>query len=294
VRDHADPLVSDPGRLGGTEAAGAHETRSGTSGPSRHASWATGFVDLHRARLADVVAGRAARAVAGRLERRDGEWTEAVRVVALDPFRCYASGMADRLGHATVVVDQHHAAAPGQRGRPRRTPPGAERDARAPGTQGGPPLWHPPDGRWSAGSASTPRAGPGSWPARTRVDPDGWVGAALLAKELLREVSGGLRPEARRHLVTFQRWCADAEVPGLSRLATTISRREAEVAAYHTTGLSNGPTEAVNPLTEKIRRIGHGFRNFDTRRLRLLLRCGVQRQTPPVARIRGRQPRSVA
>jgi transposase len=83
-------------------------------------------------------------------------------------------------------------------------------------------------------------------------------------------------------------------VPELTRLATTISRWEAEVLAYHTTGLSNGPTEAVNLPVEKIRRIGHGFRNFDNYRLRLLLRCGVKWQTPPVARIRGRRPCLVA
>jgi transposase len=126
-------------------------------------------------------------------------------------------------------------------------------------------------------------------------DPDGEVGAALLAKELLREVYAASGPrEARRRLVAFHRWCADAEVPELTRLANTVSRWEAEVLAYHTTGLSNGPTEAVNLLIEKIRRIGHGFRNFDNYRLRLLLRCGVEWQTPPVARIRGRQPRLVA
>lgn len=41
--------------------------------------------------------------------------------------------------------------------------------------------------------------------------------------------------------------------------------------AYHSTGgASNGPTEAVN-LIEKIRRIGHGYRNFGNYRGRLLL-----------------------
>jgi transposase len=79
-------------------------------------------------------------------------------------------------------------------------------------------------------------------------------------------------------------------VPELTRLATTISAWEDEVLAYHTTGRSNGPTEAVNLLIEKVRRIGHGFRNFHNYRLRLLLRCGVKWQTQRTARIRGRQP----
>jgi hypothetical protein len=40
--------------------------------------------------------------------------------------------------------------------------------------------------------------------------------------------------------------------------------------------------------------VGYGFRNFDNYRIRLLLACGIKWQTPPVARIRGRQPRSAA
>ncbi len=83
-------------------------------------------------------------------------------------------------------------------------------------------------------------------------------------------------------------------MPELTRLATTISAWQDEVLAYHTTGLSNGPTEAVNLLIEKVRRIGHGFRNFDNYRLRLLLRCGVKWHTQRTARIQGRQPRLIA
>lgn len=83
-------------------------------------------------------------------------------------------------------------------------------------------------------------------------------------------------------------------MPELTRLARTVRAWEAPVLAYRTTGLSNGPTEAVNLLIEKVRRIGHGFRNFDNYRLRLLLRCGVRWQTRPAARMRGRQPRLVA
>jgi hypothetical protein len=57
---------------------------------------------------------------------------------------------------------------------------------------------------------------------------------------------------------------------------------ETQILAYHdTSGASNGPTEAVNLLIEKTRRIGHGFRSFTNYRLRLLLACGVTWETPP-------------
>ena len=83
-------------------------------------------------------------------------------------------------------------------------------------------------------------------------------------------------------------------MPECRRLAKTIRAWEAEVLAFHTTGLTNGPTEGINLLIKKVKRVGHGFRNFNNYRLRLLLHCGVKWQTPRTARVRGRQPRLVA
>jgi hypothetical protein len=38
---------------------------------------------------------------------------------------------------------------------------------------------------------------------------------------------------------------------------------------------------AVNLLIKKVKRVGHGFRNFANCQLRLLLYCGVRWQTHP-------------
>ncbi|MDP8978512.1 MAG: transposase, partial [Actinomycetota bacterium] len=77
--------------------------------------------------------------------------------------------------------------------------------------------------------------------------------------------------------------------------ASTVRRWEHEILAYFSTGgASNGPTEAVNLLIKKIKRVGHGFRNFDNYRLRLLLHCGVDWQDQPTARLRKRSPRLAA
>jgi transposase len=50
----------------------------------------------------------------------------------------------------------------------------------------------------------------------------------------------------------------------------------------------------VNLLVKKVKRVGHGFRNFTNSRLRLLLHCGVTWQTHRTATLRGRSPRLVA
>ncbi|MET0145727.1 MAG: transposase [Ilumatobacteraceae bacterium] len=84
------------------------------------------------------------------------------------------------------------------------------------------------------------------------------------ARELLSEVyTGRDLAHAKRRLIVFLQHAADAEVPELTRLAHTVDRWRDGILAFHTTGgASNGPTEAVNLLIEKIRRLGHGYRNF--------------------------------
>ena len=83
--------------------------------------------------------------------------------------------------------------------------------------------------------------------------------------------------------------------PEQLRLARTLDAWHDELLAYFTTGgVSNGPTEAINLLIKRVKRVGFGFRNFDNYRLRLLLHCGVRWNTPTTTPIRGRAPRSAA
>jgi len=84
------------------------------------------------------------------------------------------------------------------------------------------------------------------------------------------------------------RWADGVAVAELSRLARTVRVWEAEILAFYATdGCSNGPTEAVNLLVKKVKRVGHGFGNFANYRLRLLLHRGVRWQTHQVTRLRG-------
>jgi len=127
-------------------------------------------------------------------------------------------------------------------------------------------------------------------------DPDGEVSACFVAKELLRDVYAAIdEAHARRRMITFYLWCADADVPELTRLASTISVRAEEIFAYHrTSGASNGRVESIHMLVEKTRRTAHGFTNPTHYRRRLLGRLGIKWHTQPTARIRGRQPRFIA
>ena len=127
-------------------------------------------------------------------------------------------------------------------------------------------------------------------------DVDGQVAAAWIAAQDLRLIyRAKTRDDAQRRLHRWLVHCADSNVPELHRLAATIDGWREELLAYFDTGgISNGPTEAMNLLIKRIKRTGHGFRNFDNYRLRLLLHCGVDWHTQPPTRLRGRLPRLIA
>jgi len=295
VHDHGTPLVDDPTRLEDVTALGLDETsflKATRRAPTRYV---TGLVDLEQGRLLEVVADRTRAAVEGWLHARTHDWLAGITTVALDPWRGYASALVVPLGHATVVVDHFHAiklanavvdqvrrrtqqATLGHRGR--------RRD----------PLYRIRKLLLAAAEQLTSRGRVRLRAGLAVGDPTGEVAVAWQGKELLRAVyAAGELAHARAALGRFYRWADGVGVAELSRLARTVRAWEAEILAWHATGgCSNGPTEAVNLLIKKVKRVGHGFRNFDNYRLRLLLHCGVRWQTHRTARLRGRLPRLVA
>src|SRR5205085_2139957 len=83
--------------------------------------------------------------------------------------------------------------------------------------------------------------------------------AAWIAAQELRLLYRLRDPQ--RAAQAFTRWlsfCADSEVPELHRLARTLDSWREELLARFTAGpASNGPTEAINLLIKKIKRVGH-------------------------------------
>jgi transposase len=242
-----------------------------------------------------VVADRTRAAVGGWLHARPAAWLAQVATVALDPWRGYATALVAPLGHARVVVDHFHAiklantvvdqvrrrtqqATLGHRGR--------KRD----------PLYRIRKLLLTAAEQLTSRGRVRLRAGLAVGDPTGEVAVAWQGKELLRAVyAAGDLAHARAALERFYRWVDGVGVVELSRLARTVRAWEAEILAFHTTGgCSNGSTEAVNLLVKKVKRVGHGFRNFTNYRLRLLLHCGIKWQTHKTVRLRGRHPRLVA
>jgi transposase len=291
VIDYGDALIAADDRLERTRTLGVDEHTFQHANARRRTQMATTFVDLDRARLLDVVPGRSGDVVREWVTSQPIWWADQIDVAAIDAFRGYATAIGDVLPDAVLVIDHFHAIrlaseavndvrrrvqqdTLGHRGRKHDPLYGIRRLLLRTWSNLNERGWERLRGGLAAG------------------DPDGEVAAVWLARELLAEVYTATDlAQAKRRLIVFFLHAADVDIPELTRLASTIDRWRDEVLAFHSTGgASNGPTEAVNLLVEKIRRIGHGYRNFSNYRRRLLLGCGITWTTVPTRRIRGRQP----
>lgn len=107
-------------------------------------------------------------------------------------------------------------------------------------------------------------------------DPRREVWFAWNAKEVVRQIY-----DHNDHLLA-QAWVdeivrdfADTEMPPeVRRLGRTIARWRHQIVAWHRSHVSNGPTEAVNNLVKRVKRVAFGMRNFAHYRVRSLLYAG--------------------
>jgi transposase len=294
VEAYGRPMVEDPERTTGTAALGLDEVAFLRANARRHTTFATNFVDLERGRLLDVVPGRSAKAVEDWLGTRSAGWLAGVRTVAIDPFRGYANGVAVHLGRVTVVVDPFHVVALANRAIDdvRRR---VQNETLGHRGRSGDALYEIRRLLLRGIERHTERSRARLDAGLAAGDPRDEVLDALLAKEGVRSMYAAASGRAaRRCLDAAIAECRESAVPELHRLAKTLGRWRTEILAHHTTGASNGATEAVNLVVKKVVRVAHGFRSFKNFRLRVLLHCGVKWHTPAAARIRGRSPRLVA
>jgi transposase len=291
VRDHGRPRVDHLARLGAPAAVGLDETSFLAATAERPTLLVTGIVDLDTGRLVDVLPARSAAAVTDWLAGKPAPWLAGIRHVVIDPYQPYATAVATGLPAARLVVDHFHVIRLANTALDevrRRT----QNDTLGHRGRKADPLYRIRRRLLASHDRLDPAAFARMVAWLDAGDPEGEVGAAYLAKELLRDTYlAGDTLEARRRLVAFYGHCDRSDVPELARLARTIARWETPILRWHRTRLTNAATEGTNLVIKNIKRLGFGFRNFDNYRLRLLLRCGTPWQHRPVASIRPRQPR---
>ncbi|MCY4632815.1 MAG: transposase, partial [bacterium] len=62
--------------------------------------------------------------------------------------------------------------------------------------------------------------------------------------------------------------------PELRRLGRTLARWHTHIVDWDRAHVSNGPTEAINNLIKRVKRVAFGFRRFAHYRIRALLYAG--------------------
>ena len=291
---HGKPLVDDPRRLHGVRALGVDEHKMLAAGPTHHTVYATQLVDIDRHVLLDVVRDRSAASVTTWLSARTRYFRDHVEVAAIDPHAGYFKALRTSLPRATVTVDVFHAvklanaAVDDVRRRVQRETLGHR-------GRNDDPLYGIRRLLTRAYERLSDRQLARVEEALRIGDLYDEVGGAWAVKEQLRCVyDADNLAVATVRLEQFYELAHTAATPEVLRLAKTIKRWEPQVLSFFTTGRTNARSEAMNLITEKLRRNAHGIRNFENYRLRLLLHSGVQWHTRPTVRIRGRHPRLIA
>jgi transposase len=268
-------LEADRKRLNQTSAIGLDETSFVRLGRKKHTSFATTVADVEHHQIIDILPSRNYTEVAGWIDKQPVPWKERIRFGALDMSATYAAVYTVVLPRAAQVVDPFHAISlanrcldavrrrvqteqTGHRGR--RSDPLFR--ARRVLLMGEEKL----DDEATARLASLLELG----------DPGAEVAIAYRIKERFRDFYGTFDPEeARQLLEELQGHCLKrAMPPEVQKLGRTIRHWFDKLCNYHLARVSNGPTEALNNLIKRIKRIGFGFRNFENYRIRALLYAG--------------------
>jgi transposase len=268
-------LEADRKRMNKTSAIGLDETSFVRLGTRAHSSYATTVADVEHHQIIDILPSRTFTDVAAWLDKQPRGWKERIRYGALDMSSAYAAVYSVVLPRATQVIDPFHVIslanrcldAVRRRVQSEQTGHRGRRDD---------PLYRARRillfGEEKLDDKATERL----WSLLALGDPDGEVAIAHRIKERVRDFYRTYDPdEARALLDELQRHCVKkAMPPEVQKLGRTIKSWFDKIAAFHLARVSNGPTEALNNLIKRIKRIGFGFRNFENYRIRALLYAG--------------------
>jgi transposase len=268
-------LRADRKRHNHTAAIGLDETSFVRLGPKRITSYATTVADVEHHRIIDILPTRHYEEVAAWLDKQPEGWKQRIRFGALDMSRTYAAVYHVVLPQAAQVVDPFHAVQLANRAlddvrRRVQTERLGHRGRRDD------PLYRARRALLRAEERLSQAATERLTSLLQLGDPGGEVAIAYRVKERLRDFYATVDlDEARQMLAELRDHCLKkAMPPELQRLGRTIKYWFDKLCNFHLARISNGPTESVNNLIKRIKRIGFGFRNFENYRIRALLYAG--------------------
>jgi transposase len=260
-------LAADRKRLNRTTAIGLDETS--------FVKLSTTVADVENHQIIEILPTRKYTDVAGWIDKQPRAWKERIRFGALDMSATYAAVYSVMLPKADQVVDPFHVIslanrcldAVRRRVQTEQTGHRGRRDD---------PLYRVRRvllrGEEHLDASATERL----WSLLALGDPGAEVAIAYRVKERLREFYRTRDlDEAKAILKELEQHCRRRTMPPeVQRLGRTLRDWFNKIANFHLARISNGPTEALNNLIKRIKRIGFGFRNFENYRIRALLYAG--------------------
>ncbi|MGI5518597.1 ISL3 family transposase [Streptomyces sp. CA-106131] len=278
--------------LPGVEALGVDETRRGRPRWEQDPDtgkwqltrdrWHTGFVDAFgTGGLLGQVEGRSAADVLAWLSTTPLNWGTNIRYVAIDMSATYRAAIRTGLPHALIVVDHFHVVQLANKmlSTVRRRTTAEVRGRRGRATD---PEWKARNRLLRNREDLTHEQFERMWNPLLDEGPIGQrLLTAWIAKESLRTLLALGRTSADREQIgharwKFLTWCADSDIPEVTKLAATVDRWWPEIAAFIDTGHHNAKSEGINRVIKLVARNAFGFRYAENQRLRT--RCVTTRR----------------
>ena len=267
-------LAADRKRLTRTVAIGLDET-SFVRLADAHTSYATTVCDVEHHQIIDILPSRHFVDVAGFLDKQSAAWKHRIRYGALDMSATYAAVYSVILPKAAQVVDSFHVISLANRAldQVRRRVQNEQTGHRG---RRDDPLYRARRVLLVGEEHLDPKAAQRLASLLALGDPNAEVAISYRVKERLREFYRCARPDAARTMLEelIEHCKRPTMPPELQKLGRTLHQWLDKICNYHLAKISNGPTEALNNLIKRIKRIGFGFRNFDNYRIRVLLYAG--------------------
>ena len=268
-------LEADKKRTRDTTAIGLDETSFVRLGPRSHRTYATTVADVANHQIIEILPSRAFVDVARWVDAQSAAWKERIAYGALDMSSAYAAVYSVTLPEVTQVVDPFHVVRWANKSLDdvRRRVQSEQLGHRG---RKDDPLYRARrlllrgEERLSQDAASRLRS------LLELGDPTAEVALAHRVKERVRDFYRTADPaEARQMLEELMGHCLKkAMPPEIQRLGRTIKNWFDKICNHHLARITNGPTESLNNLIKRIKRIGFGFRNFRNYRVRALLYAG--------------------
>jgi transposase len=268
-------LEADTDRIGDVTALGLDETLFGRFGPWRSQAWCTSIVDVRAGQLLDLVPGRSAVEPCRWLAGRPEAWLDGIRFGVLDLSGPYRKVYDTMLPDADQVADPFHVTklANQRLDECRRR---VQNDTLGHRGRKDDPLYRCRRLLTKADERLDTKGRTKLLGLLNAGDPHGEVRTAWHAKEVIRGIYDIDDPDlADEFVVRLSGDLQDQSCPPEVRaLGRTLARWRTQITNWHRGRVSNGPTEAINNLVKRIKRIGFGFRRFTNYRIRALLYAG--------------------